>query len=170
MIEARLYRAAFIPAALALVVAMFSLEAPPPALPQGLAADVLFEGRSAQTTATRLVEAHPDRRPGTRGNRATAAAVGETLSGRGFQVAHDRFRAGGEDLVNVVARRPGASGRQIVVVAARDGDSVPDATRSGADTAALLELGRVFGARASGETLVLASVDGGTLGEAGARP
>src|SRR5439155_19744005 len=40
---------------------------------------------------------------------------------------------------------------------------------SASDTAALLELARVFGGRPSRRTIVLASVDGTTLGEAGTR-
>ena len=71
--------------------------------------------------------------------------------------------------MNVIARRPGASRDQIVIMAARDSQSVPDATGSAADTAALLELARVIQGRPSRKTLVLASVDGSTLGDAGAR-
>jgi Peptidase family M28 len=71
--------------------------------------------------------------------------------------------------VNVIARRAGASRRQVVVVAARDAAVVPDAPGSAASTAALLELARVFEGRPSRKTLVLASVDGSTLGEVGTR-
>jgi len=56
-----------------------------------------------------------------------------------------------------------------VIMAARDSESVPDATGSAADTAALLELARVIRGRPSRKTLVLASVDGSTMGDAGAR-
>ena len=79
-----------------------------------------------------------------------------------------RFSAGGKQLVNVVGRRSGKSRRQIVVVAPRDAAAVPDVPGSAGDTAALLELARVFEGRPSEKTLVLASVDGSTLGEAGA--
>jgi hypothetical protein len=44
---------------------------------------------------------------------------------------------------------------------------VPEATGSAADTAALIELARVFQGRPTRDTLVLASVDGSTLGEVG---
>ena len=44
MIEPRIYRAAFIPALLAVVLVMFSLENRPKPVPQGLAADVVFDG------------------------------------------------------------------------------------------------------------------------------
>jgi len=43
--EPRVYRAAFIPALLVVVLTMFSLQGRPRPLPQGLAADVLFDGR-----------------------------------------------------------------------------------------------------------------------------
>ena len=43
LIELRVYRAAFVPALLAAVLTMFSLEDRPRSLPQGLAADVLFD-------------------------------------------------------------------------------------------------------------------------------
>jgi hypothetical protein len=70
--EPRVYRAAFIPALLALVLTMFSLQSRPAPLPQGLAADVLFDGRVAAAETARIVAAAPDRRPGTPGDRAIA--------------------------------------------------------------------------------------------------
>ena len=78
-----------------------------------------------------------------------------------------RFTHAGRELVNVIARRAGELRRQIVIVAARDAAVVPEATGSAADTAALLELARVFEGRPSRKTLVLASVDGSNLGEVG---
>lgn len=168
MIEARLYRAAFIPAVVALLLAMFSLESRPGPLPQGLAADVLFDGDQAAASTDRLVAQQPDRRAGTRGDRATAGLVASAFSARGFRVQRDAFSESGHALENVVGRRAGSSRREVVVVAARDAASVPDAGGSASDTAALLELARVFQGRPSRKTLVLASVDGSTLGEAGA--
>lgn len=168
LLEPRVYRAAFIPALLALVLAAFSLESRPRALPQGLAADIPLED-DTETTLRALVELQPDRRPGKTGNRATAAQVRDELRDRGFRVTTDRFSDGSTDLVNVLGRRAGRSSRQVVVVAARDASSVPDAPGSAADTAALLELARVFEGRPSNKTLVLASVDGSTIGELGTR-
>ena len=80
-----------------------------------------------------------------------------------------RFTQEGRSLVNVVGRRAGSSRRQIVVVAARDAGAVPDAPGSASDTAALMELARVYQGRPSRKTLVLASIDGSSLGQAGAR-
>jgi hypothetical protein len=167
VIEPRIYRAAFVPALLALVLTMFSFESRPRPLPQGLAADVLFDGSQAAQLAARIAEEEPDRRAGTPGDRATAALVADTFRQRGFRVERQRFSHAGHDLVNVIARRAGRSRSQIVVAAARDAAVVPDAPGSASDTAALLQLARVFEGRAARKTLVLASVDGSTLGEVG---
>jgi hypothetical protein len=167
VIEPRVYRAAFVPAVLALVLAMFSLQSRPRPLPQGLAADVLFDGRLAAAATARLAEAEPDRRAGSAGDRRTAETVREAFAERGFRVESQRFTHAGHDLENVIGRRAGRSRRQIVIVAARDAAVVPEATGSAADTAALLELARVFEGRPTQRTLVLASVDGSNLGEVG---
>jgi hypothetical protein len=170
VIEARVYRAAFIPALLALVLAMFSFQSRPRPLPQGLAADILFDGREAARLAARIATEQPDRRAGEPGDRATAELVARQLEGRGFQpdqIERQRFTHAGRTLENVIARRAGGSRRQIVIVAARDAGAVPDGPGSASDTAALLELARVFEGRPSRKTLVLASVDGSTLGEVG---
>src|SRR5215212_865072 len=154
---------------------MFSFQSRPRPLPQGLAADVLFDGSQASELASRIVAQAPDRRAGSRGDRATAQLVADTFSARGFAGgggAHplmQRFSHAGHELVNVIGRRAGSSRRQIVIVAARDALTVPDAPGSASDTAALMQLARVYQGRPSRKTLVLASVDGSTLGEVGAR-
>ena len=167
LIELRLYRAAFLPALLAIVVVMFSLENRPGPAPQGLPADVLFDGKLASAQLNRIVERFPNRRPGGRGDRALADEVARQLSAAGFTTVQDSFRDSGKALVNVVGTRAGRSRKQLVVVAPRDAFTTPDATGSAADTAALLELARVYRGRPSKQTLVLASVDGGTVGDAG---
>jgi hypothetical protein len=170
LIEARVYRAAFIPALLALVLAMFSFQSRPGPLPQGLAADILFDGREAALLATRIATEQPDRRAGEPGDAATANLVARQLEARGFQpdqIERQRFTHAGHRLENVIGRRAGASRRQIVVIAPRDAGAVPDGPGSASDTAALLELARVFEGRPSRKTLVLASVDGSNLGEVG---
>ena len=170
MIEPRVYRAAFIPALLAVVLAMFSFQSRPRPLEQGLAADVLFDGEQAAALALQIAEDEPDRRPGRRGNLDTAEFVAGRLNDSGFEVCPEcrwRFVHAGRELENVVGRRAGGTRRQIVIVAARDAATVPDAPGSAADTAALLELARVFRGRPTRRSLVLASVDGSTLGEIG---
>jgi hypothetical protein len=173
VIEPRVYRAAFIPALLAVVLAMFSFESRPKPLPQGLAADVLFDGAQAAQLATRIATDSPDRRAGAPGDRATADLVADAFAARGFtggrpgrpQLQH--FTHADHDLVNVLGFRAGRSRRLIVIVAARDAATVPEAPGSAADTAALMQLARVFQGRPSQKTLLLASVDGSNLGEVG---
>lgn len=169
MIEPRLYRVAFVPALLVFVFAMFSLQERPPPLAQGLAADVVFEGDTAVDVTRRLARRHADRRVGTPGDAAVAAEVASDFRARGFETEVDRFTEGGVELVNVTGRRTGTSPSQILVLAGRDADAVPDVAGSAADTAALMEMARVLGGRALRKTLVLASVDGSALGHAGAR-
>jgi hypothetical protein len=169
LLEPRLYRAAFIPAVLAAVFAMFSLEDRPAPLPQGLAADALFDEAPALESARRLARTQPDRRAGTPGDLAAAETVERELQASGFETRLDRFSDEGVRLANVVGRRVGASRDQLVVMVARDAVSVPDLRTSAGDTAALLEVARVLGGRASRKTLLLVSVDGSARGDAGAR-
>jgi len=175
VIEPRIYRAAFVPALLAIVLTMFSFESRPGPLRQGLAADVLFDGNQATDLATRIATEEPDRRAGSKGDLATARLVADTFAARGFaggggsRPVIQRFTSSDERLVNVVGRRAGGSRRQIVIVAARDATAVPDAPGSASDTAALMQIARVYQGRSSNKTLVLASIDGEQLGQAGAR-
>jgi hypothetical protein len=167
--EPRVYRAAFIPALLAVVLTMFSLQGRPRPLPQGLAADVLFDGRVAAAEATAIADVAPDRRAGSDGDRQIARRVVSAFGDSGFRVELQRFSHADRQLVNVIGRRAGTSRRQIVIVADRDARAVPDAPGSAADTAALIELARALQGRPTDKTLVLVSLDGGTLGEVGAR-
>src|SRR4051794_9971200 len=169
VIEPRIYRAAFLPALLALVLVAFSLESPPHPVAQGLAADALFEGTTAISTVRDIASTTPDRRVGRPGDDAVASRVKQAFVSHGFATTVDRFAENGTQLVNVVGRRPGDSSKQIVVLAARDAASIPDEAGSASDTAALIEFARVFEGRASDKTIVLASVDGSQLGDAGAR-
>ncbi len=169
MIEPRIYRAAFVPALLAVVLVMFSLESRPRPLPQGLPGDVVFGGAEAVATTRAIVGAGEDRRAGTAGDREAARVTVEAFRSRGFSIEVDRFQSDGLDLENVIGRRAGSTRRQVLVVAARDASGVPDAGGSAADTAALIELARVFEGRPSERTIVLASVDGSALGEVGTR-
>jgi len=168
VIEPRIYRVAFVPALLAVVLAMFSLESRPRPLRQALAADVVFEGPQAAASTRAVLAAARDRRVGSRGDLAAARLVAGRFRARGFEVEADRFEHDAKQLVNVIGRRAGKSRRQLVVVAPRDAAGVPDASGSAADTAALLEIARVFEGRPSEKTLVLASIDGSALGEGGA--
>jgi hypothetical protein len=168
VIEPRLYRAAFLPALLALIVAAFSLQDRPEPVPQVLAADVLFQGDTAARSAKQIATQFPDRSPGSLGDRAEGRRVARAFAARGFTTVIDHFSADdGTPLTNVIGRRAGASRKQIVVIAPRDAGSVPDATSSASDTAAIMEMARVLQGTPSRKTLTLASVDGSTLGELG---
>lgn len=170
MLDPRIYRAAFLPILLALVLAGFSLRDQPRPLTATLAPDA-FDGAAAFRQLDRLAAEAPLRRPGSSGDRLVAERVGETLKANGFRVGVQRFEAetadGRRELTTVLGERAGFSSRRIVVVAHRDAlGRGARAELSG--TAALLELARVLGGRTLGRTLVLASTSGGTAGLAGA--
>lgn len=169
MIEPRVYRTAFIPAILAFIVAMFSLESQPPGASPALPADVLFEGEAVVEDAERIARENPDRTVGSAGDARVADLVATELEARGFDVEVDEFEEDGRELRNVVATRVGSERERVVVVAGRDASSVPDVAGSATDTAALLELATALEGRAPEKTIVLASLDGTTLGDAGAR-
>jgi hypothetical protein len=169
VIEPRIYRAAFLPALLAVLVVAFSFQARPPALDQGLPGDVVFDEEAAGAQARELATVTPDRRVGSEGDAAVADLIQRALHTRQFATQVDRFDDDGTKLVNVIGTRAGASRRQIVVIAARDASGVPDLGGSAADTAVLLELARVLQGRAPHKTVVILSADGSARGDAGVR-
>jgi hypothetical protein len=177
MLNGRLYRVAFVPFALALALAAFSLTARPLPLTSTLAPDA-FEGAPALAELKSLAVEFPNRRPGSSGDEELAAKVAQTLEGLGtaghggFQVRMRRFQAqtidGERTLETVIAQRAGSSGgTPIVILAHRDASaSGSEAELSG--TVALIELARVFAARETQRTIVLVSTSGGSGGDAGA--
>jgi hypothetical protein len=196
VLDVRVYRAAFLPALLALFVVAFSLEGRPSPLRTRAVADAFdparaYGGVNVRDSLLQLGDAFPQRRPGSSGDAALAARVDEVMRAAGFQVEHSRAQArtvdGETELETVVGVRPGLSNRRIVVIAHRDSlDSPGLAELSG--TAGLLELARIFRTRAPEserdaaepgqpqligrdlrKTLVLVSTSGGSSGGAGAR-
>jgi hypothetical protein len=180
MLNGRLYRVAFIPFALALALAAFSLTARPLPLTSTLAPDA-FEGVAAFAELKSLAAEFPRRRPGSPGDEALAARIAKTLRGLGaaghggFQVNSRHFQAqtieGERTLSTVIAQRAGSSGAApLVILAHRDargaGGFPSEAELSG--TAALIQLARVFAARETQRTIVLVSTSGGSGGDAGA--
>jgi hypothetical protein len=180
MLNGRLYRVAFVPFAVALAVAAFSLTARPQPLTSTLAPDA-FEGAPALAELKSLAAEFPSRRPGSPGDEKLATKIARTLEGLGapghggFEVTTHKFQAqtidGERTLSTVVAQRAGSSGgTPIVILAHRDargaGGSSSEAELSG--TAALIELARVFAARETQRTIVLVSTSGGSGGTAGA--
>lgn len=171
MLDPRLYRAAFLPAVLVLLVVAFSLGTRPRPIGTTLAADT-FSGTQALAQLDRLAAQYPDRRPGSAGDRELAAAITRELRRVvPGTVEEDVFEAGtidGErELVNVVASRPGAPGPSIVVVAHRDAAGT-GARAELSGTAALLELARIAGAGRLQRTITFISTSGGSGGFAGA--
>jgi hypothetical protein len=183
MLDHRVYRAAFVPAIVVLVVAAFSLAARPAPETTRVAPDAFngeraFGAKRAPLPGSLLgmAEAYPDRRPGSPGDMALAGFVERTFVDSGF-ARRDGVRRvdipgatvdGRRDLRLVMAERQGLSGRRVLILAHRDSLARPGiAELSG--TAVLLELARVLADREQKVTIVLASVSGGTGGFAGAR-
>ena len=174
MLDLRLYRVAFVPAVLAIIVAAFSLtERGEPAVGTPLAPDA-FDGKRAIAELRSLEAMYPDRRPGAPDDERLATRVANELrEGSEFRVSTRRFAGqtaeGRRDLTTVLGVRQGIDERRIIVIAHRDAlENGSTASLSG--TAALLELARVFKVgRSLRKTLVLASVSGGSAGLAGAR-
>ncbi|MCW3033676.1 MAG: hypothetical protein JWM60_2021 [Solirubrobacterales bacterium] len=177
MLNGRLYRAAFLPFLLALAVAAFSLGSRPAPVTTTLAPDA-FRGTRAYGELHVLAARFPDRRPGSAGDEALASNVASTLrglggtAGGGFSVHLSHVEGqtidGQRRLTTVIAERPGStSAAPILIVAHRDAAARGSSGELSA-TVALLELARVFAARETKRTIVLASTSGGSGGAAGA--
>lgn len=178
MLNGRIYRAAWLPALIALVVAALSLGHRPSALSAALAPDA-FDGARAAQTLGELAREYPDRRPGSAGDNALALRVEQMISGLsgsagdGFHVRVRRFAsqtAEGQRLLStVIAQRPGSSAAAaIAILAHRDAsDSGSAAELSG--TAVLLELARVLSSSETAHTIILVSTSGGSSGDGGAQ-
>ena len=159
MLDVRIYRAAFLPALVALFVVAFSLQGRPSPLRTREVADAFDPARAygserARDSLLQLGAAFPRRRPGSPGDAALADRVAAVFRAAGFSAS--RTTAGGHtldgeaELATVVGVRPGLSSRRIVVLAHRDSLYSPGlADLSG--TAALLELARIFRTRAPSE-------------------
>lgn len=180
VLDARVYRAAFLPAFILLFVVAFSLEnRPPPAhtnLPaEGFDAARAFGSgsRPARDSLLELARAIPQRAPGSAGDASLADRVaGELALGGRFEVTRSWAPAetgrGRVRLETVVGVRPGLSNRRLVVLAHRDAMTAPG-TAELSGTAVLMELARIAERRELRKTLVLVSTSGGSIGAAGAR-
>jgi len=196
VLDVRVYRAAFVPAVLAMFVVAFSLQGRPSPLRTRSVADAFdparaYGGERVRDSLLQLGAAFPERRPGAAGDAALADRVADVFRAAGLGVTRTREQGrtvdGETELETVVGIRPGLSSRRIVVLAHRDSLASPGlAELSG--TAALLELARIFRTRAPSaerdadepgtpqligrdlrKTLVLVSTSGGSGGGAGAR-
>lgn len=177
MFDGRIYRAAFVPLLLVLVIAGFSLTSRPAPLSSTLAPEA-FDGARAFANLQTLAKRFPDRQPGSVGDDQLAAEIANTLrglsgtAGGGFQVStrviHAQTIDGARALSTVIAERPGSSDESpIAIVAHRDAVGY-GSTAELSGTAALLELARVFSHSETRRTIVLVSTSGGSGGYAGA--
>jgi hypothetical protein len=179
VLDARVYRTAFLPALVALFVAAFALEDRPEPARSALPADV-FSGERAfgggdapeAQSLNALSRAFPDRTAGSGDDNRLADLVeqtfkapDETSGNTPFHVSRTVTPTRGADVTTVIATRPGLSDRRIVVLAHRDGKGLADLS----GTAVLLELSRVLKSRELRKTLVLVSTSGSTTGFEGAR-
>jgi len=168
MLDPRIYRAAFLPAALAVILAAFSLEPRPGPLTTTLTADA-FEGPRAARELRELAQLFPRRRAGGAADAALAGRVEASFREAGFDTSHHVFQgrtvSGERELSTVVGVRVGSSARRLLVLAHRDAANGPAAAEL-SGTVALLELARVFAGRKLRRTLVLASTSGGGAGVA----
>ena len=178
MLDSRVYRAAFVPVVLAIVVGAFALSERPRPIGTTLAPDA-FDGRRAFATLSALSRRYPRTRPGSAGDQALATRVEQELRAaleaegeRSGSVRVERTTGetidGEQPLTSVIAERPGLNTRRIVVVAHRDRAAEDDRGRL-AGTAALVELARLYRGRATRRTLVFVSTSGATGGLAGLR-
>jgi hypothetical protein len=171
MLEPRLYRVAFVPVLLALLVAAFSLQDRPRPIGTTQTPEAFDEIRAGQTLDD-FARRFPVRRPGdaadTRLAGEIAARLRQTVPGT---VEEHHFRGdtidGERDLIDVVATRPGIPGPPIVVVAHRDA-AKPGSKAELSATAALLELARVAADGRLRRTITFISTAGGSGGFAGA--
>jgi hypothetical protein len=173
VISFRIYREAFAPALLAVVVLLFSLQGRPDPLPP-VVASAEFDQDAAAKIDRQIVDAAPVRPPGSDGDLAIADMVEKRfMSVSEGQVAQQRFDGSFEgndvQLRNLILTLPGESPRSVVVLAARDSASGPGAASSAAATATLLELVDKLRTARHTKTLVFVSTDGGSDGAGGAR-
>jgi len=182
VLDVRVYRAAFLPALIAMFVAAFSLQDRPAPTTTGLSADAFDSGsafgdeaRPQRNSLNELARSFPDRAAGSNGDLRLADRVASTLGQRAsgsrrpaFDVTRSTTDWDGDRLETVVGVRSGPSTRRIVVVASRDAAGRPGRAAL-SSTAALLELARIYRQRELRKTLVLVSTSGATTGFAGAR-
>jgi hypothetical protein len=169
VLDPRIFRMAFVPVALAVLVLAFSLNSQQGALGTTLAPDA-FNPSNVTTKLGAIETRFPDRRPASANDQGLAGYVARTLTALHYQVSTDYYMAhtvdGSRVLENVAGVRTGFSPGAIVLLAGRDSLSSPD--RAGLTaTATLLEVARVLAERTLGRTIEIASVSG-TAGGAGA--
>jgi hypothetical protein len=175
MVNGRLYRLSWLVAALALLVALLTLESPggtpEPPLPPA------FDAVAARVIAVDLATVAPERVPGSQGDVASARWVADQLGAvpGATRVVRQRFSvtapAGRVVTENVYVALP-ARTRQgnpgaLVISAPRD---TPPGVRGGeSGSAVLVQLARSLGTVARNRPVLIVSTGASTMGNAGAR-
>lgn len=177
LLNARLYRAAWLPAAAVFAVAALSLTDRTSPLAASLAPNA-FEGSWAVQQLQALSREFPSRPPGGPADDALARRVARTIEGLGppssggFHVrtytAHGQTIVGERSLETVVASRPGTTSEAAIVVIAHRDSAWTGSQAELTGTAVLLELARALSTRATNRTVALVSTSGGSGGDAGA--
>jgi hypothetical protein len=171
VVDPRIYRASFVPALLALIVAMFSLGSRPAPRVSDLAPDA-FSGMDAFVDMRAFMDRYPARTAGSPGDAALGDLVETRFRALGMETTRQRFFADvdgrEQELSNVIGRLRGRSDREVVLMAHRDSVGRPGAA-SASGTAVLLELAQALDALDRSKTVVLVSTDGATADDAGAR-
>ncbi len=168
MFDPRIYRAGFLPALVAVVVIMFSLEPAPEPSDQEVAGTT-FRGGQAARLARSLATLAPARAPGSPGDAAAADLVRERFSavpGGEVSLQDSEVSIDGEEgtVRNVILTLPGEREEVILILADRSEPEGQGATTSAAATAALLTLADELGGTRRQRTIVLASTSGGAEG------
>lgn len=172
MFDPRIYRAAFLPAVVAFVVMMFSLEPVPPALDTPVSTPT-FDGVEAARIARAIDQLAPEPTPGSDADRAIAELVAERFSEiQGGQVSTQDFEATFEgeevELRNVLLNLPGNGEGTLLIVAGRDAPDRAVAPSRAAATASLIAIAENLGGSRRERTIIFASTGGTANGFAGA--
>ena len=162
-ISFRIYRAAFAPALVVVIVLLFSLQARPAPLPP-VVASAEFDQVAAARLDRQIVDRAPVRTPGSEGDEAIADLVERRFAsvseGRVTEQRFDHsFEGEDVELRNLILTLPGESAQSVVVMAARDSASGPGAASSAAATATLLELVDKLRSARHTKTLVFVSTE-----------
>jgi hypothetical protein len=169
VLDLRLYRITLLPFAALLIIAAFSLHAPPGA-PAGVPAAQTFDTAQAAAEMATLAAAYPERAPGSGGDDALAEHLALTPSPGGFADAgftgvrvvssSVETTTGAASVRTVIATRAG-TGPGIALIADRGGSWQGQSASTLAATATLLELGAIYKTVLTSHPLTLVSSSGG---------
>jgi len=169
VLDLRLYRITLLPFAALLVIAAFSLHAPP-ATPSGAPPAQTFDASATASTMASLAASYPDRAPGSAGDDALAAHLARTPAPGGFAdagftsvriVSSDVESTAGEATVRTVIASRAGTGAGIALIADRGGSQRGASAASLAPTATLLQLASIYKTLLPSRPLTFVSTSGG---------